>query len=1039
MSADLPTSTPTDRQSRSSHDDLDLRANEQLDDAALAGSDADVPFVVDEQLLAAAAEVDSAPVEDEIPHVFSPAALGSFLVALCCSIFVFGLVNWPRGLPEWGTFDFYNPATWQALLFVDTTPSGGDMGAHVWGPAYMRDNLLPEGRLTGWTPDWYAGFPAYQFYMVVPALAIIAVNAGLPWYLGIPLAAAALIGANKYSATMGRARPWILAAAGLLAVLLVSFPYGVAFKIVSVSGLVLFPMAAWAMGRLARCPEPIPGFLSLGSLMFLFDTNFSIYGGNIASTLAGEFAFSISLCLALLAIGVTIRAMDSGGGLAPTAILISLVALCHIIPVMFLVAALVVAVLVHREVPRIWALLFSLSLAAAPLFFGNGQVKLIGSIALPLAVVILIAAAVAEREVTRRAVWLLVTGPLAILLGVFWILPFMARGPYFNDMGWERLDEVREPLLTVPMQITLPVAAIGLLLAYSFRDRIGMIFAATGGLSLSAIVYMPESALWNARILPFFYLSAYFLAAVGLAYVVRFIGSSVSAELKRPEIWTTTTATAFALIIALVTVSLPLRILPGGAVEDGTYRWLAFSNSEGSFIPSWVHWNYSGYERKKSFAEYSHVVETMDIVGQTEGCGRAMWEYEKGLDRYGTPMALMLLPFWTDGCIGSMEGLYFESSASTPFHFLNQSTMSESPSRAQRDLPYLGFNVATGVEQLQLSGVKYYMAQTDEAITQADAHPDLTRVVEAQPFVVFAVANSELVEGLSVEPVIVTGPTNEQTEDEEDLTTRFDIGWVSQAVEHYNAPSRFAALPAEDGPASWTEQQILNPTDGTPVRQAVVSNIEVDTSEIRFDVDEIGTPVLVKTSYFPNWKAQGADGPWRAGPNMMVVVPTSTSVALSYGYTGVDLLSMLLTGLAIAIVAWLAWSNFRVTQASMLRIFSPQSTEPHESVGSGRSFDSHFENDSESNGSRASNQEMAGTPGEEAVDEYSTGEDSMDNNTADEYSTHEGSLENNTADESSVKVESAPVEPALTHPMPLRDSTVEAASDIDELPSTDVH
>ena len=30
----------------------------------------------------------------------------------------------------------------------------------------------------------------------------------------------------------------------------------------------------------------------------------------------------------------------------------------------------------------------------------------------------------------------------------------------------------------------------------------------------------------------------------------------------------------------------------------------------------------------------------------------------------------MLLPFWTDGCIGSMEGLYFEASGSTPYHFL---------------------------------------------------------------------------------------------------------------------------------------------------------------------------------------------------------------------------------------------------------------------------------------------------------------------------------------------------------------------------------
>src|SRR4051794_36614356 len=48
-------------------------------------------------------------------------------------------------------------------LLTDTTPAGGDMGAHVWGPAYLRDHLLTHGRLSGWTPDWYDGFPAYQF------------------------------------------------------------------------------------------------------------------------------------------------------------------------------------------------------------------------------------------------------------------------------------------------------------------------------------------------------------------------------------------------------------------------------------------------------------------------------------------------------------------------------------------------------------------------------------------------------------------------------------------------------------------------------------------------------------------------------------------------------------------------------------------------------------------------------------------------------------------------------------------------------------
>ena len=65
-------------------------------------------------------------------------------------------------------------------------------------------------------------------------------------------------------------------------------------------------------------------------------------------------------------------------------------------------------------------------------------------------------------------------------------------------------------------------------------------------------------------------------------------------------------------------------------------------------------------------------------------------------------------------------------------------------------------------------------------------------------------------------------------------------------------------------------------------------------------------PVLVKTSYFPNWKASGADGPYRVTPNLMVVIPTSTHVALHYGWTPVDGVAWLLTfvGIGLALLFW---------------------------------------------------------------------------------------------------------------------------------------
>jgi hypothetical protein len=81
----------------------------------------------------------------------------------------------------------------------------------------------------------------------------------------------------------------------------------------------------------------------------------------------------------------------------------------------------------------------------------------------------------------------------------------------------------------------------------------------------------------------------------------------------------------------------------------------------------------------------------------------------------------------------------------------------------------------------------------------------------------------------------------------------------------------------------------------------------------------VGVPVLVKISYFPNWEVSGADGPYRLGPNMMVVVPTSTDVHLNFGRSNVDLFAYLLTLLGIVLlVVWRIIGDVRHRTASPL-------------------------------------------------------------------------------------------------------------------------
>ncbi len=700
-----------------------------------------------------------------------------------------------------------------SLLFANTTPAGGDMGAHVWGPDYMRDHLLPNLRLTGWAPDWYAGFPAYHFYFPLPAFAIVVLD--------------------------------------------VLLPYGVAFKLITVAGLITLPLCAYAFGRLAGMRFPGPAMLSLATLPFLFDRGFSIYGGNIASTLAGEFAFSISLSFALLFLGVVARGLDTGRNRALAAVLLALTGLSHLLPTIFAVV-------------------------------GAGVLWLL-------------------RPGRARLKFLLGIIGAGALIAAFWSFPFGMRLEYANNMGWEKITQYSKNLF--PQNLTwlwLLLAPAGALCAVALRRRVGLFLVGMAAISGSLFVLAPAGRLWNARVLPFWFLSLYLLAGMAVSELGPAVGRLLATDPDRPPAyarWVTPLAAALAVWLF---VGLPLGVLPKWIPKPAT--------TDASYIDDWAKWNYSGYERKTAWPEYKSVVDMMDDVGRTHGCGRTHWEYEGKQDRFGTPMALMLLPFWTDGCIGSMEGLYFESSATVPYHFMNAAELSKAPSNPQRDLPYTSLDVAKGVEHLKMMGTRYYLAFSPEATAQADQHPDLTLVGVTGAWKAYEVKGSEIVAPLGFQPAVITGGGKGERE------------WMAVMADWYNDFGRHDVFLAASGPKAWERVEVddVDLPAGEPASRIIGANVEVEPAErrplppvqvsgiltsdnrITFDVDRTGVPVLVKASYFPNWKVSGASGPYRVSPNLMVVIPDSEHVSLYYGRTPVDYLGWILSliGIGLAVTWW---------------------------------------------------------------------------------------------------------------------------------------
>ncbi|HQT99654.1 MAG TPA: hypothetical protein PLG60_04040, partial [Acidimicrobiales bacterium] len=286
--------------------------------------------------------------------------------------------------------------------------------------------------------------------------------------------------------------------------------------------------------------------------------------------------------------------------------------------------------------------------------------------------------------------------------------------------------------------------------------------------------------------------------------------------------------------------------------------------------------------------------DTVNRLARHYGCGRAMWEYSADQNRFGTPEALMLLPYWTHNCVGSMEGLFFESSATTPYHFLDQSQLSVAPSDPQVGLRYPGLDVAAGVRHLQMLGVRYFLAFSPSVVRQANADSALRAIATTRKYPspgvawhIYLIRHSALVEGLAYLPNVVAN-----------LSAR--VAWLDANETWWLNPRLQAVYGADNGPANWPRaSSIATMTRSTPLAPVRVSNVIQSSQSISFHVSRVGVPVLVKISYFPRWQARGASGPYRVSPNLMVVVPTSPHVTLVYGSTPALTLGNLVTDVTV--------------------------------------------------------------------------------------------------------------------------------------------
>jgi hypothetical protein len=750
-----------------------------------------------------------------------------------------------------------------SLLFRNTTVLGGDNAAHVWWPAYLRDHLLPW-RLAGWSPDFYAGFPAGQFYFPIPALTIV----------GLDLV----------------------------------IPYNIAFKLTTALGPVLLPVGAYVFARGIRAPRPMPAAFAVGATAFLFFNgdpgssaeasaiafNQHIMGGTLASALAGEYSFTIALAFSLMFFGTLAWSLRTRRRMWLPALLLALTVMSHLVVAIFAVIGALV----------VW-------LASRPL------------------------------KSFRPA---LAIGVVGALLTAVWTFPLVATLEHTTDMRYTPIEQYSDYLFPSyvwgvqgawPWEwgaaVLIGFALVGMVVARRRATLLVVTLTAMSGLLFRVWEEVQATPAWNLRFLPFWYLGLFLLMAMGAAEAIRAVGWAVCrvAEARR---WEPSPRILRTIVVTGLTVLVAFGALVG-------------VDRNKTFLPYWIRWNYRGAEDPsgqgatpgKSTDEYRAFIDTVGALPP----GRLLWEGNSQLNAYGSPLSLMLLPYWTEGRISSMEGVYYEASATTPFHFMTAATIAGpgNASNAVRGVPYATqaeFH-SRGVPYLQLMGVRYLAVHSTEAKQAADADERLTLVatipdLDAKApsgWSVYRVADSRLVTPLAYQPVVIEEQTEaderacarrmEKLVDPNDEGLRVEVHeWPDcVAVPWFEDPEALDRPLVAEGPESWQHAQsrVAKDLPKEPLPAVEVTDIRAGDDSISFRVSRTGVPVYVKASWFPNWEADGAEGPYRATPNFMVVVPTEREVTLRYGTTTAEWAGRLGTlagfvGLA-GLAAWPWWARRR--------------------------------------------------------------------------------------------------------------------------------
>jgi tetratricopeptide (TPR) repeat protein len=513
-------------------------------------------------------------------------------------------------------------------------PTGGDAASHLLYAWLYAEGLLFSGQVVPWVPEVFGGLPFLSYYFPLPFIVIALLSKAL----------------------------------GLAS----AFKWGSFLAAMLLPGLVFVTSRRWL-----AFSWPAALFGALGALMFLLHEQNSIWGGNLLSTLSGEFAYSYGVLFAVLAMMAWARAIHLGRGWILAALMEAASGFSHGFPL--LVVGFSTAFL----------LLDGLA---------NGRLQ-------------------DRLNHFKKSIGMLACGHLlafALLGGWLWPMLEMHGLTIPNDGsfpigGWrDLLPETLWPAVGGGLLGLALLAFPSVRRGWSKGQRLALCYFISGaGLSAVAFIAGDQLGLADVRFFPMVWL----LGAIGCGWL---LGQGLSSFVEPSN--------AKAMVLAGA-----YRFLFVAAACFGLLGWLGQHVQR---APDWGLWNHSGLDAKPQWHNLSTLFPAMkgDLWSP-----RLVFEHDPENNDLGSTRSLEALPMFLNHR-PVLEGLYMESALLGPAVYQVQSEVSARPSSPLGRFPSGSLDPQFAALHMNFLHADTLLLRSTRAKNEIEASRLFEKIAESAPF-----------------------------------------------------------------------------------------------------------------------------------------------------------------------------------------------------------------------------------------------------------------------------------------------------------------